>query len=275
MEKGKMETIIRNNDPFIQRFHKSPRLPSRTLFSFRSNISLKRTNVTNNKHDKKHDEMEEERGGGELTGVSLTTYSSHHRRHDDIFDIFALEKNVDPIDPVHNKHDSLDTCYSRARMRACACAIYNRKKREKGGGRGRKRERERERRGIETIRFRKLANQGSLVSSDVKAVCSKLFVPHTTTKGRRETRSPGWVDDKRPLDQVSGSSVTRLSNKTSSHGEVSYARRKLFVLLCRHARRSSRARARASFEIVIHFWRMARSRFYEARMDGLVLFLEA
>lgn len=67
MEKGKMEIIIPNNDPFIQRSHKSPRLPSRTLFSFRENISLKRTNVTNNKHDKKHDEMEEERGGGELT----------------------------------------------------------------------------------------------------------------------------------------------------------------------------------------------------------------
>lgn len=140
MEKGKMGTIIPNNDPFIQRSHKSPRLPSRTLF-FRSNISLKRTNVTNNKHDKKHDEMEEERGGGELTGVSLTTYSSHHRRHDDIFDIFALEKNVDPIDPVHNKHDSLDTCYSRARMRACY--IQSKKK---GEGRGqRKKERKRER----------------------------------------------------------------------------------------------------------------------------------
>lgn len=155
------------------------------------------------------------------------------------------------------------------------CYIQSKKKGEGRGQRKKERKRERERRGIETIRFRKLANQGSLVSSDVKAVCSKLFVPHTTTKGRRETRSPGWVDDKRPLDQVSGSSVTRLSNKTSSHGEVSYARRKLFVLLCRHARRSSRARARASFEIVIHFWRMARSRFYEARMDGLVLFLEA
>lgn len=152
------------------------------------------------------DEGEEDRG--ELT-VSLTTCSSH--RVGDIFDIFALEKNVDPIDLVHNKHEL------PRRTRACVYVCYIQLK-KKGEGWGP--ERERERRGIETIRFRKLANQGSLVSSDVKAVCLKAVVYHIrTTKGRRETRSPGWVDDKRPLDQVSGSSVTRLSNKTSSpHG---------------------------------------------------------
>lgn len=111
------------------------------------------------------------------------------------------------------------TTNTNSLVHACAyvyvCYIQLKKK-----GEGRGPERERERRGIETIRFRKLANQGSLVSSDVKAVCLKAVVYHIrTTKGRRETRSPGWVDDKRPLDQVSGSSVTRLSNKTSSpHG---------------------------------------------------------
>lgn len=142
-----METIIPNNDPFIQRSHKSPRLPSRTLFSFRSNISLKRTNVTNNKHDKKHDEMEEERGGGELTGVSLTTYSSHHRRHDDIFDIFALEKNVDPIDPVHtNTSPSIHATLVRACVRARVLYTIEKKGRREGAEEEREKERERKKR---------------------------------------------------------------------------------------------------------------------------------
>lgn len=77
------------------------------------------------------EEREEDRG--ELTGVSLTTYSSH--RVGDIFDIFALEKNVDPIDPVHNKHE-----LPRARMRVRVRVLYTiEKKGRREGTRKRKR----------------------------------------------------------------------------------------------------------------------------------------
>lgn len=69
------------------------------------------------------EEREEDRG--ELTGVSLTTCSSH--RVGDIFDIFALEKNVDPIDPVHNKHE-----LPRARMRVRVLYTIEKKGRREG-----------------------------------------------------------------------------------------------------------------------------------------------
>lgn len=70
------------------------------------------------------EEREEDRG--ELTGVSLTTYSSH--RVGDIFDIFALEKNVDPIDPVHNKHE----LPRRTRMRVRVLYTIEKKGRREG-----------------------------------------------------------------------------------------------------------------------------------------------
>lgn len=70
------------------------------------------------------EEREEDRG--ELT-VSLTTYSSH-RVLGDIFDIFALEKNVDPIDPVHNKHE----LPRRTRMRIRVLYTIEKKGRREG-----------------------------------------------------------------------------------------------------------------------------------------------
>lgn len=124
-----------------------------------------------------------------MTGVPLTTYSSQHRDTTTSLMIFALEKNVDPIDPVQQTRiPSIHATLVRVHCALCVYVLCTIEK--KGKGRGAKRERERERRGTETIRFRKLANQGSTVNSDVKAVCSKLLY-HIQQRKARETRSSG------------------------------------------------------------------------------------
>lgn len=102
----------------------------------------------------------------------IITATRRHLRH------LRVRKKRGSDWPSSTNTNSLDTCYALVRVcvRTYVCVLYTieKKKGRREGGQ-RKRKRERKRRGIETIRFRKLANQGSLVSGDVKAVCSKLL----------------------------------------------------------------------------------------------------